>query len=407
MLNLLYLVHRVPCPPNRGDRIRSYHLLRYLATRCNVYLATLADEPVTKETRDELRRLCRDVAIVETTSKRWLRAAWSLATGRSATEGLFASRDLRRAIERWTQTVRFDACLTFCSSMAQYARLPGVSNVPTVVDLVDVDSEKFAEYAASGRGPKRWLHALESARLRRVERELFDWAKAVTLVSQAECDLYERCCPGARSVAITNGVDLSYFLPAADEEGQIPERCVFVGALDYRPNIDGIVSFVRHAWSQLRERRPQATLAIVGRQPDPAVLRLAEVPGVQVIGSVPDVRPFVREASVAVVPLQIARGVQNKVLEALAMGKAVVASPGAAEGLGVSSEHELVVATSWPEWVESLDGLFSSRDRRRRLGESGRRFVELRHSWESNLERFGELLGVASPAVDEREVATP
>ena len=183
----------------------------------------------------------------------------------------------------------------------------------------------------------------------------------------------------------------------ADERG-----CVFVGALDYRPNVEGAVWFCREVWPRLRDRVPGARLDLVGRRPAPAVRRLAEVPGVEVVGPVPDVRPYLARAAVAVVPLRIARGVQNKVLEALAMGKAVVASPQALTGLGVGpGEHVLSASSPW-EWVEAIGQLLDDAGFRQRLGSEGRLYVEENHDWGRCLDPFGSLVGLPVELVSDR-----
>src|SRR5688500_18518073 len=211
---LLYLVHRVPHPPNRGDRIRSYHILRHLAERYDVHLATLADEPVAAPTRRELDRLCVQVAIEPVTRVRWARAAGSLLRGHTATEGLFQSPALSRTIRHWARSTRFDVALAFCSSMVQYLDCPELDGVPAIVDLVDVDSQKWFDYAARSRGLRRAVFQLEGRRLRRLEQSLPDRARAIMLVSQAEADLYQSFCPTGRAVAVPNGVDLDYFRPS-------------------------------------------------------------------------------------------------------------------------------------------------------------------------------------------------
>lgn len=390
MSRILYLVHRVPYPPNRGDRIRSYHLLRYLAERAEVHLATLADEPTPSDTITELNRLCAAVAIEPLGTTRWLRAAASLARGRSATEGLFQSAALRSTIREWSRRKPFDAVVVFCSSMMQYASLNELSGLPIVVDLVDVDSQKFHDYARVRRGPKRWLYQLEGRRLRALEQSLPTRVKAVSLVSEAEADIYRSFCPNDRTLAIPNGVDLAYFQPR-DPSSRRP-RCVFVGALDYPPNIEGIRWFCREAWPRIRRQCPQATLAVVGRNPDPAVRQLASLPGVEIHGSVPDIRPHLADACVTVAPLQIARGVQNKVLEAMAMARPVIASPGAAEGLAVVAGTDLLIASTAEEWASAVCDTLDDTRRQQALGAAGRRFVESRHDWGSCLGRFAEVL---------------
>jgi sugar transferase (PEP-CTERM/EpsH1 system associated) len=393
-LKILYLVHRTPHPPNRGDRIRSYHYLRFMAARAEVHLAFLAASTPAQDTMAALERLCVRVAAVPVgTRSRWLRAACSVVAGHTATEGLFASSRLRRVVRNWADEVDFDMVVAYCSSMVQYLDAPGLASAPVVVDLVDVDSQKWFDYASHARGLKRWLFALEGRRLRRLERSLADRA-TVILTSQEESALYRSFCPGASVRAIGNGVDLEYFQPR-QACGAEAATCVFVGALDYRANLDGIAWFIEHVWPEVRRRQPAARLRLVGSNPGVAARRLAEEPGVELVGEVPDVRPYLTEAAVSVVPLRVARGIQNKVLESLAMGKAVVASPQSLEGLELEPGVHAQKAGTAEQWIDAVTTLLGDPNQRRRLGQAGRAQVERRYSWPAQLEPFGALLGSA------------
>ncbi|MGE3807395.1 MAG: TIGR03087 family PEP-CTERM/XrtA system glycosyltransferase [Gemmataceae bacterium] len=394
--DLLFLVHRFPFPPDKGDRIRTYHLLRFLSTRARVHLACLSDEPVSAEHREELASLCAQLEVVPLGTTRWLHAARSWLVGRSISEGAFQSRSLRTFLRTWVGQTSFAACLVSMSSMVPY--LDDVGPLPVVVDLVDVDSEKWREYARQGTGPRRWFYATEARRLRQLEQGLPARVRAVTLVSEAEAELYRQFAVPGNIQAVPNGVDLDCFQPAAlrSRGGQnviVEEtRCLFVGALDYRPNVDGIAWFCREVWPGVQARQKDARLAIVGRRPVAAVRELEQLPGVEVMADVPDVRPELARAAVVVAPLWIARGIQNKVLEALAAGKAVVASPPALAGLQARPGEHLLSADKPAEWIDKVTGLFASLAERERLGQAGRAFVEANHRWESCLQKFAELL---------------
>ena len=394
-LKILYLVHRAPYPPNRGDRIRSYHLLKFLAARSEVYLACLSEQPLPRESVQALEKHCALVVPAELGSKtRWVKAAWSLAAGRTATEGLFRSAALARAVGRLARQTRFDAVVVFCSSMVQYLNLAGLEGVPVVVDLVDVDSQKWFDYAEKARGLKRWLFELEGRRLRRLEGSLPERVKAITLVSDSEADLYRGFCPADCVRPIGNGVDLEHFRPAGSFDSSESRQCVFVGALDYRANVDGVSWFCRHVWPEVHRRRPEATFLLVGGSPTAAVRRLAEGPGVELVGEVPDVRPYLAAAAVVVTPLRIARGVQNKVLEALAMGKALIGSPESLHGLAVEPGMHVRQAATPGEWIEAITELLDGPELRDRLGRAGRARVEERYCWRASLEPFAALLGL-------------
>jgi sugar transferase (PEP-CTERM/EpsH1 system associated) len=390
---VLYVVHRVPCPPDKGDRIRAFHILRHLSRRADVHLACLADEPVPDAARSALGQLCARVAVVRLGRRsRWARALGSLAAGGSISQGAFSSPELVRVVRRWAGETRFRASLASASSVAPYLRVPELAGVPAVVDLVDVDSQKWFDYAADARGPRAWLYRLEGRRLRRCERTLAGWARAVTVVSEHEASLFHHLVRDAGVRVIANGVDQEYFRPHDGPEGG--SGCVFVGALDYHPNVDAACWFARDVWPAVHGRHPAARLRLVGRRPTPKVLRLGELPGVEVVGQVPDVRPYVAAAAVAVAPLRIARGVQNKVLEAMAMARPVVASPQALAGLGDRPDLPALRAESIPAWVDSLCDLLDDAPRRRRLGLAGREYVERHHDWERCLEVFLPLLSL-------------
>jgi sugar transferase (PEP-CTERM/EpsH1 system associated) len=405
--DVLYLVHRLPYPPDKGDRIRAFHLLRFLARRCNVHLACLADEPVPEQNIAMLRRYCAQLEIVPIGrwQRRW-RAAGSLALGRSASEGAFANAALRSRVGAWAKATAFHAVLASSSSMAPYLRLPGLTHIPAVVDLVDLDSQKWFDYAASSRGVQRWFYQLEGTRLRQFERDIASWAHGLTLVSQAEADLYRRCCGDGPVQAVSNGVDLDYFAGSAPRPSA---SRVFVGALDYWPNVEGVCWFCKEVWPIIQRARPDACLELVGRQPVAAVKRLGDIAGVRVVGQVPDIRPFLTDAALVIAPLRIARGIQNKVLEAMAMARPTVASPQSLEGLNVVPGRHVICAGEREEWVSAIIDLLADPGARHQLGQAGRRFVEQHHSWDSclaPLESILRLPSLGNPHGDAAEMLT-
>jgi sugar transferase (PEP-CTERM/EpsH1 system associated) len=398
------VAHRVPYPPDKGDRIRTYHILRHLSSWADVHLACLADEPTRQEARALLGRLCARVEVAPVGRwSRWWWALGSLASGASLSEGAFYSPALVRVLRSWAQETRFHAALASASSVAPYLRLAELAEVPAVVDLVDVDSQKWLDYAAASRGLRSWLYRLEGRRLRRQERAVAGWAHAVTLVSAHEADLYRQLALGSEVHAVTNGVDFEYFQPRQEDPPQ--EACVFVGSLDYYPNVDGACWFAREVWPAVHARRPEARLRLVGRKPVAEVRRLGELPGIDVVGQVPDVRPFLGDGTVAVAPLRIARGLQNKVLEAMAMARPVVASPQALAGLGQCADLPALRADTPSQWIESLCELLGDPLRCRQLGQAGRRYVEQHHDWERCLEPFFPLLNSHSPSSTPRAAA--
>lgn len=392
---ILYLTHRVPYPPDKGDRIRNYHILRFLAERYSVHLACLSDEPVSYETRQVLNGICDRVAIIPLkSSTRRARMGWSLLTGQSASLSAFHSGELHSVIQKWSSGTGYDLALASSSSMAPY--LDKIRRTtPVMIDLVDVDSEKWLNYASSSRLLKSWIYRREGVALRKYELEISQWAKAVLLVSDAERDLFRGISPDAPVQTITNGVDLDYFQPTQKEA--IPGRCVFVGALDYHPNVDAVCWFADEVWPRVRKANPQATFQIVGRQPVASVLNLSGLPGIEVVGQVPDVRPYVQDACVVVAPLRIARGLQNKVLEAMAMGKPVIAGPPALAGLRLDVPNPAVRVNTIADWVSTLTDLLHDSTRSNELGHQGRDYVERYYHWKSCLEPLQQLIHQVTP----------
>ena len=392
---ILYLVHRIPYPPNRGDRIRSYNILRFLAARADVSLAFLSQSAMDGETTEALGGLCERVAAVPWRRwSRWVRAARSMAAGRTATEGLFSSPELKHIVRSWSEQTRFDLVFVFCSSMVQYLDTAGLVDVPVVVDLIDVDSQKWFDYARHSRAPVRWLFQVEGNRLRRLEASLPDRVEALTLVSPQEVDLFRSFCPSDRVHAILNGVDLDFFQPDTDSDGSTSEKCVFVGALDYRANLDGVTWFCHEVWPEVRQRHPRAEFRLVGSNPAAAARKLAALPGVDLVGEVPDVRPYLSEAAIAIVPLRVARGLQNKVLEAMAMGKPVVATPQALEGIGATPDVHVSQAATPQQWAQATSALLSDPQLRNRLGRAARTFVENQFQWTTRLQPLANLPGL-------------
>ena len=393
---VLYLIHRFPYPPDKGDRIRSWHVLKTLGRTADVSVVTFADEPPAAEHRRTLAAACERLEVIPTSrAGRSARAGWGLLGGRSATEGAFASPAFAAAVRRVAADRRPDAVLLSCGGLGRSLDDPALRGVPAVADFVDLDSLKWADYAAASRGPAALLYRTEARRLRAAERALLDRCEAGVFVTAAEAALgRESLGAGDGKVrAVTNGVDLDYFRPAP-ASAAVPGRVAFLGAMDYRPNVDAAIWFCDRVWPAVRDRVPGATLELVGRRPVAAVRRLAGADGVTATGTVPDVRPHLAAAAVSVAPLRIARGLQNKVLEAMAAGRPVVASGGAAEGLDAGHGRDLLVADEPAAWADAVAGLLGDDARRAELGAAARRYVERHHDWDTCLAPLAALLGV-------------
>ncbi|MEZ6139606.1 MAG: TIGR03087 family PEP-CTERM/XrtA system glycosyltransferase [Zavarzinella sp.] len=387
--NVLLVTHRLPYPPDKGDRIRTYHLLRFLSQRASVWLAALADEKVTDEARDTLSGMCKQVIAVPHQHWKLPQGAWNALKGKSISEGYFFSKELQNAIKQLAQAVPFDMAIASASSIADYLNIPELSNALRVIDVMDVDSQKWEDYAAASSQPKKMVFQLEAKRTLKAEKKLASWADVVTLVSEGEAKLFRDRTTAKNVHCIANGVDLNYFHPTTEPTDH---SCVFVGVMDYRPNVDAVCWFAKAAWPEIRHRVPKATFRIVGRNPAPAVVELQNIPGVEVTGSVPDVRPYLAKAVLAVAPLQIARGIQNKVLEAMAAGKPVIASPQALGGLSHHAQLPILRAENRDQWLQMVTELLNNPQKSAELGQQGREFVEIYHNWDLCLGPFEQML---------------
>lgn len=339
MKNLLFLVHRIPYPPVKGDKIRSYHLLRYLARHYNVYLGAFVDNREDWEHVPRLRALCADGYFAALAPPRaTLRAAAALLTGKALTPVYYRDGGLYRWAAGLLNGGRVSRVVAFSGAMAQYVVACGNANARKIIDFVDVDSDKWAQYSAVTPWPRNRVYAREARMLQRYERDTAQLFDACVFASPAEAELFRRRAPELvdRVTCISNGVDAEYFNPdRIYPNPYAPQQkvVVFTGAMDYWPNVDAVSWFAREIFVLVREKIAAARFYIVGARPLPAVLRLQRPDVVTVTGTVDDVRPYLAHADVAVAPLRITRGVQNKVLEAMAMGIPVVATPAALEGL--------------------------------------------------------------------------
>jgi len=391
-LRILFLTHRVPFPLDRGDRIRAYHLLRFLASRADVSLACVSQETTPDASRKALAALCERVAIEPTSrSVRAVHSSLSLLAGGSATEGYFWSPLLNTTLTRWAEDTRFDAVVCFCSGMYRYCVQPSLSEVPTIVDVVDVDSQKWSECAANARMPFSWIRRWESHRVAKLERRIAAFASDIFLISEDERSLFQRVTGHSAAAVATNGVDIEHFGESLKSHPE-PRTCVFLGVLNYQPNVDAVMWFARHIWPGVRCRFTDARLRIVGRNPTAEVQALSKCAGIEVNANVPDVRPYLANSEVAVAPLRIARGVQNKVLESMAAGLPVVATPAALAGLKVEKGSDAICADSVDEWQSAIETLFTDTERRRLIAANGRAYVEKHHNWNQTLTPFGDAL---------------
>ncbi|HEY7818246.1 MAG TPA: TIGR03087 family PEP-CTERM/XrtA system glycosyltransferase [Vicinamibacteria bacterium] len=397
--DLLYLVHRIPYPPNKGDKIRSFHLLRFLAERYRVHLGTFVDYEEDWKYLSEVGSLCADVCAVKLNpTRQGVRSLKGLLAGEPLSVPYYASSSLRDWVRRKVEELGITRMVFFSSPMVQYAPSNGVA-MRKVVDFVDVDSEKWRQYSERRSWPLRWLYRREGELLLDFERAAASSADASIFVTREEAEVFRlRARPWiedeGRIRAIPNGVDTDYFAP----QGSYPSPfesggpvMVFTGMMDYWANVDAVTWFAEEACPRIRTAVEGARFFIVGARPTRAVEKLGALPGVTVTGQVEDVRPYLAHAEIAVAPLRVARGIQNKVLEAMAMAKPVVATAAALEGLELPRGLARVGSTS-DELAAGAIELLRSRGEREALGARGRGWVEENHDWARTLLPIAELI---------------
>lgn len=399
-MRILFLTHRIPYPPNKGDKIRSYNILKYLSGQHEVHLVTLIDDPQDLAYISPLSGFVQSLAFdtINPYLKKLI-AATAIFKSSSISVSYFYSRKLQDAVDKLLRRQHFDALICSSSPMAEYlfrsAHLrEKLQRSLWLMDLIDVDSCKWGQYADRCSGVKRWIYAHESRCLSKYERKIIREFDFVLLVSEQEKNLLLKSFSAMNVSTVSNGVDLEYFTPKYDRG--IPKRgpvLVFTGVMDYWPNIDGVVWFVREIFPEIRKRFPDLSLYIVGGRPSSSLQRLVRVPGVHVTGFVDDVRDYLTAADICIVPLRIARGIQNKVLEAFAMGKAVVCTPQALEGIRATPGRDVLVADDACGFTDCVVRLLQDEASRVQLEINGRRCVEAGYSWGKNLATLERLLG--------------
>jgi sugar transferase (PEP-CTERM/EpsH1 system associated) len=382
-MNLLFLAHRIPFPPNKGDKIRSHALLKHLAVRHRLFLGSFVDEEADFQYQGAVEAMtagCRLIALSKRVKQ--ARSAGALLTGASITEAVYRSRALAAWIDRVLRTEAIDAALVFSSAMAPYLMRRPIARA-TLFDMVDLDSDKWRQYAGSAAPPLAQLYRREADKLLALERAAASAFARTYLVSPYEAASFCELAPTAkdRVRALSNGVDLERFHPghfaSPFPAGITP--IVMTGRMDYWPNEDGAIWFAKTVLPMVKQAIPNARFFVVGAQPGKTLLAL-NGPDVAVVGEVPDIRAYIANARAVVAPLRIARGVQNKVLEAMAMGVPVVATGDASRALAVRNGHDLYVESMPEDFAASVVAAAEGATRDR-IAANGRAYVEQNHQW--------------------------
>jgi hypothetical protein len=389
-VKILFVCHRLPYPPRRGGKIRPFNIIKHFteAGHC-VTVASLARSAGEADEGRDLRKYCAECIVekipgIQATLQMLLR----LPTSTPSSMGYFFSGALRRKIAALIERESFDLVMVHCSSVAPY--VAEFDGPPKILDFGDMDSQKWLLYAGHRPFPLSAGYWLEGRKLERAEKDLgrrFDLCTCTTL---AELDTLRELDTGSKTGWFPNGVDAAFFEPAA---GYDSSTICFVGRMDYFPNQQAVFWFCREVYPLIRSQRPDARLVLVGAAPSRSIMALQRIDGVQVTGTVKDVRPYVQGAALTVAPLVIARGTQNKILESMAMGVPVIASSAAARGVDAEPGQHLLAADSPEAFAGATLSLLDAPQERQRLAEAGRARVLSNHSWRASMEKLDSLVG--------------
>lgn len=391
-MKILFVCHRIPYPPDKGDKIRSYNILRYLVRKHDVYLGCMIDEKKDLRSLEVLSSMVKGICFdVVNPFPRKLLSSVAYLHSKPLSVRYFYSRKIQKWIDELLESSKIDAFLCSSSPTAEYVFRSnfksGSKQLLKTIDLIDVDSYKWEQYAHRSGGFMRGVYNLEARYLRKYEEQIATDFHHILLSTKAEQTLFLERIHAPDTKILMNGVDAEYFSNSFQSPmAKNGPALAFVGAMDYYPNVDGAKWFVQEVYPIIQKVYPDITFRIVGGRPSAAIRRLGQTcPGVEITGYVEDIRSYLADADVCVVPLHIARGVQNKVLEAMAMGKALVCTPQALEGINAEPGYHVLTAGDATAFAAAVTGLLDDKNRAREMGTRARMFIEKYFSWESNL----------------------
>ncbi|MGF1681308.1 TIGR03087 family PEP-CTERM/XrtA system glycosyltransferase [Photobacterium minamisatsumaniensis] len=396
---LLYLCHRIPFPPNKGDKIASYNILKFLSKRYDIYLGCFIDDNFDIQFEDDVRAFCVDckfITISRSYSK--LKSLTALLDGSPITLPFYSRKSMQRWVDDTVETHQIQKAFVFSSCMAQYVHHYS-SDLHTVMHFVDIDSDKWLQYAQKSQGVMKAIYHREHQTLAQYEKRIANAFSVSCFVTPAETEAFKSMIPSAirqKIHPLENGLDSQFFSPDAKHKLAEPydlaneNYLVFTGAMDYWANADAVKWFTDHVWPEVTKVIPDAKFYIVGSSPTPEVNALADIDGITVTGRVEDVRPYLVHAKAAVAPMQIARGVQNKVLEAMAMAKPILVSSLGIEGIDNYPTSQLYVSD---DASTSINWAIEKLSKQPSIAIDSRVWIKDTYSWDAKLSPLLNYLG--------------
>lgn len=389
--DILFLSQRVPYPPDRGDRITTWNVLQHFLTKGKrVRVACFLENDRDEAAVEHLEGLGIQVLSERIHPRlRKLRCLPHLLCKDALTLPYFYSKRIHEGIGRWLEEGLPSLAFGYSSSMGQYflQHESSLSDVHRIMHFAELDSDKWAQYSTQKSWPGSWVYSREARLLLDFERKLAHDMDLNLVVSTVEKDLFERRIPGAPVEVLRNGVDLQHFQPG-DPTKREAATLIFTGVMNYHPNVDGVLHFARSLWPRIREHNPEARFLVVGSNPTAELRALDGKKGIEVSGRVESTVTWFERASIAVVPLRIARGIQNKVLEAMAMALPVVATPKAFSGIRALPDQDLFVAQDDETFLQHTLKLLDSPDLRTTMGQSARQAMQASYEWPTILHQL-------------------
>jgi len=389
-MNILYICHRFPFPPKRGGKIRPFNMIKHLTTTGHkVWVASIARTQEEYDECHDIEAYCVDYFIAQVKeSHQWAKMVFNLLLPTPSSMGYFHCSQLKDKIQSWLHENSIDIIFVHCSSVAQYVE--NITDIPKILDFGDMDSEKWLAYRAFKPFPLSLGYWWEGLKMARAERKLAAKFDMSTCTTKAGLYTLQSLGTARQTNWFPNGVDTEFFKPGSEQYNR--KSISFIGRMDYFPNQQCMLEFCQETLPLIKKQIADVEFYIVGADPSPEIQKLADIEGVTVTGSVKDVRPYILRTAAMVAPLNIARGTQNKILEAMAMGVPVVCSSLAAGGIDAEANQHIKVADTPAQYAQALIEFISNAELRETFSVNGRQRVLSNHNWRNSMERMADIV---------------